>query len=154
MDRVAFMQQYTPMYEREKTRSMTPAQLTERDRQRGRIPSGQRPTPDRVPRKRTPQERTGNGSAHPRSPPAGEPDRRKDEARTQSGRCRNDPTRRRAGGNSESCRTNAAASAVNFSTLLQTPETIRRGPISSEPKALRRNTPARWWKSSGKSPEF
>ena len=30
MDRVAFMQQYTPMYEREKSRSMTPAQLTEK----------------------------------------------------------------------------------------------------------------------------
>ena len=29
MDRVAFMQQYTPMYEREKQRAMTPAMLTE-----------------------------------------------------------------------------------------------------------------------------
>jgi hypothetical protein len=28
MDRVAFMQQYTPMYEREKARDMTPGELT------------------------------------------------------------------------------------------------------------------------------
>lgn len=39
MDRVAFMQQYTPMYEREKTRSMTPAQLTEKiDNVAGSLP--------------------------------------------------------------------------------------------------------------------
>jgi hypothetical protein len=39
MDRVAFMQQYTPMYEREKSRSMTPAQLTEKiDNAAGSLP--------------------------------------------------------------------------------------------------------------------
>lgn len=39
MDRVAFMQQYTPMYEREKARSMTPAQLTEKiDNVAGSLP--------------------------------------------------------------------------------------------------------------------
>ena len=44
MDRVAFMQQYTPMYEREKSRSMTPAQLTEKiDNAAGSLPDkGQR----------------------------------------------------------------------------------------------------------------
>lgn len=44
MDRVAFMQQYTPMYEREKSRSMTPAQLTEKiDNVAGSLPDkGQR----------------------------------------------------------------------------------------------------------------
>ena len=51
----------------------------------GRIPSGQRPTPDRVQGKRTPQERAGNGGYHPRSPPAGESERRTNEARTQRG---------------------------------------------------------------------
>lgn len=44
MDRVAFMQQYTPMYEREKSRNMTPAQLTEKiDNAAGSLPDkGQR----------------------------------------------------------------------------------------------------------------
>lgn len=47
MDRVAFMQQYTPMYEREKSRSMTPAQLTEKiDNAAGSLP-GSRQSPER-----------------------------------------------------------------------------------------------------------
>lgn len=43
MDRVAFMQQYTPMYEREKQRAMTPAMLTEQiDRAAASIPDNSR----------------------------------------------------------------------------------------------------------------
>lgn len=43
MDRVAFMQQYTPMYEREKQRAMTPAMLTEQiDKAAASLPDNSR----------------------------------------------------------------------------------------------------------------
>lgn len=43
MDRVAFIQQYTPMYEREKQRAMTPAMLTEQiDKAAASIPDNSR----------------------------------------------------------------------------------------------------------------